>query len=114
MANKTNEGQTPAVPPIVIGPHEWQELATILRNYLPGRRVWAFGSRATGRRVKPFSDLDLAIEGDALSLKEAAKLDEALDESRLPFKVDVADLSALTPEFRARIESELVLLQEEM
>ena len=31
---------------------------------------------------------------------------EALDESRLPFKVDIVDLATLTPEFRARIEPE--------
>jgi hypothetical protein len=38
-------------------------------------------------------------------------LDEDLDESRLPFKVDVVDLSAITPDFRARIEPEMVLVQ---
>ncbi len=99
------------MPPIVIEPHQWEELAAILRAHLPGRRVWAFGSRATGRRVKRFSDLDLAVEGE-LTLREAALLEEALDESRLPFKVDIAELSSLTPDFRARIEPEMVLLQE--
>ena len=98
-------------PSIVIEPHQWQELSAILRTHLPGRRVWAFGSRATGQRVKRFSDLDLAIEGEPIPWKEAALLDEALDESRLPFKVDLVELSALTPEFRARIEPSLVLIQ---
>lgn len=106
-----SETKTPALPPIVIEPHEWEELTAILRTHLHGRRVWAFGSRATGRRVKRFSDLDLAIEDEGLTLKELALLEEALDESRLPFKVDVAGLSSLTPEFRARIQSEMVLLQ---
>jgi predicted nucleotidyltransferase len=99
-------------PPIAVEPHEWVLLAEILRTHLPGRSVWAFGSRATGQRVKRFSDLDLAIDGGPLPLKEAALLDEALDESRLPFKVDVVELAVLTPEFRARIEPELVLVQE--
>ena len=98
-------------PPILIEPHEWAELSSILSARLPGRRVWAFGSRATGRLVKRFSDLDLLIEGESLSLREAALLDEDLDESRLPFKVDVVDLSAITPDFRARIEPEMVLVQ---
>ena len=71
--------------------------------------MWAFGSRATGKRVKRFSDLDLAVDGE-LTLGELANLDEALDESRLPFKVDVAQMATLTPEFEARIEPEMVLV----
>jgi hypothetical protein len=48
-----------------------------------------------------------------VSLSEkSALLEEALDESRLPFKVDVVQAATLTPEFRARIERDLVLLQE--
>jgi predicted nucleotidyltransferase len=73
----------------VIEPHEWEELSGLLQRYAPGRRVWAFGSRATGQRVRRFSDLDIAVEGEELPFDEMAMLREALDESRLPFKVDV-------------------------
>ena len=103
MANK---------PPIVVEPRQWEELRSILETHLPGRRVWAFGSRATGKRVKRYSDLDLLIDGEDFSFREAALLEEAMDESRLPFKVDVVQAATLTPEFRARIERDLVLLQE--
>jgi predicted nucleotidyltransferase len=106
-----SETQTLPMPPIVIEPHQWLELSAILSTHLPGRRIWAFGSRATGRRVKRFSDLDLVIGGTELSLHDSAMLEEALDESRLPFKVDIVQLATLTPEFRARIEPELVLVQ---
>lgn len=99
-------------PSIAIEPHQWQELSAILRTHAPGRRIWAFGSRATGQRVKRFSDLDLVIDGEPLPMKTAALLDEALDESRLPFKVDVVAFAALTPEFRTRIEPDFVLVQE--
>ncbi len=97
---------------IALEPHQWQELSAILRSHLIGRKVWAFGSRATRRRVKRFSDLDLVIDGPELSLRDSAMLAGALDESRLPFKVDVVELWSLTPEFRARIEPEMVLVQE--
>jgi uncharacterized protein len=97
--------------PIAIEPRQWEELISILKAHLSGRRVWAFGSRAKGHRVKRYSDLDLLIDGDSLSFREAALLEEALDESRLPFKVDVVQMPVLAPEFRARIEPELVLIQ---
>jgi uncharacterized protein len=95
------------MPPIAIEPWQWEELSGILREHLPGHKVWAFGSRATRQRMRRFSDLDLAVEGE-LTLGELARLNEALDESRLPFKVDVAQMAWLTPEFRARIEAEMV------
>jgi type I restriction enzyme S subunit len=99
------------MPQIVIEAHEWEELSAILERYVPGRRVWAFGSRATGRRVRRFSDLDLLIDVESLFLRELADLDDALEESRLPFKVDVVPMVSLSPEFRARIEPEMVQVQ---
>lgn len=105
------ETKTTLKPIIAVKSWEWEELTVILRQHLPSRQVWAFGSRATGQRVKRFSDLDLAIGGEELPLGECDRLAEALCESRLPFKVDIVDLSAITPEFRARIEPEMVLVQ---
>jgi len=107
----TNETKIHPLPRIIIEPQEWEELTAILQLHLTGRRVWAFGSRATGRRVRRFSDLDLAVEGGELTLDRLGMLRDALDESRLPFKVDVVDLATVTPEFRARIAPEMVLLQ---
>lgn len=91
---------------------EWEELDAILRAHLRGRPIWVFGSRATRRRVRRYSDLDLAVGGDAPPLGALAALNEALDESCLPFKVDVAVVASMSPEFRARIEAEMVLVQE--
>ena len=107
-----SETQSVAVPAIVIEPHEWLELAAILRQFAPNQRIFAFGSRATGNRVRRFSDLDLVIDGEPLTLGEAGLLDEALEESRLPFKVDVTQMSWLTPDFRARIEGDMVLVRD--
>lgn len=87
-------------------------MRAILRACVPTHRVWAFGSRATGERVKRSSDLDLVIEGERLAVRDVARLEEALDESGLPFKVDLAELAVLTPEFRERIKPEMVLVQE--
>ena len=101
----------PASPPIHLQLREWEIVAAILHKHVPGKAVWAFGSRATGRRVKRFSDLDLAVEG-RLDIIESFGLEEDFDESSLPIKVDVVQLGSISPEFRARIEKDFVLVQE--
>lgn len=91
---------------------ELKVVQEILRKWVPGRQVWAFGSRATGTRLKKFSDLDLAIAG-RLTEAESARLAEEFDESSLPFKVDVVELGKLgkvEEEFRKRIERDFVVV----
>ncbi len=79
----------------------------VLHGIGPARaRVFLFGSRATGRATR-LSDIDVAIlpleplpEG-ALSL-----IREALEESSIPYRVDVVDLSAVEAAFRERVLAE--------
>ena len=55
----------------------------------------------------PASDLDLAVDTEApLDLLTLALLDKDFSESDLPMKVDVIDLNAVSPSFRARVERE--------
>jgi predicted nucleotidyltransferase len=76
----------------------------ILDAHLPAdAAVWVFGSRASGR-ARRYSDLDLTINaGRRLTIDETAILREAFDESDLPYRVDVVDWQAITPEFRSLI-----------
>ena len=90
---------------------EWRVVHGILADLVPDVTVTAFGSRVTGR-AKPWSDLDLALTADApLTLARLAALREAFSESSLPWKVDLVDTLAVSPEFQARIAKEQVLLQ---
>ena len=82
----------------------------ILQKHVPGKGVWAFGSRANGGSPKRFSDLDLAVEGE-LTWGQRAGLTEAFEESFLPIKVDIAELDLLTPDFQERIERDFVPVQ---
>ena len=70
-------------------------------------RVWLFGSRATGQ-ARPFSDIDLALQADPGPMDRAllARLSEALEESCIPFKVDIVNMNTADPAVRARIERE--------
>jgi predicted nucleotidyltransferase len=91
--------------------HELEQVRAILRKHIPGRMVWAFGSRATGgRMLKRFSDLDLAVDG-ALTWPERAALADDFEESPLPIKVDVVELGLVDADFRERIEKDFVVVQ---
>jgi len=94
---------------------ELAQVRAILAAHLPpGVLVGVFGSRARGPeggRAKPFSDLDLVLEGDApLPLSLLAALAEAFDESALPWKVDLVDRHAVTDAFGAIIDASRVPL----
>jgi predicted nucleotidyltransferase len=89
-------------------PRHRQIVKGILQLRVPSARVWAFGSRAKGL-AKRFSDLDLAVEAGApLDLQTLALIDEDFVDSDLPMKVDVVDLAAISPEFRAIVERDRV------
>lgn len=94
---------------IDISPEQLAIVQGTLRDHLPkGTLAWAFGSRVTWT-AKPFSDLDIALEGAApLDPDVLIDLEEAFETSDLPWKVDVIDLNAVTPEFRAIVERQRV------
>jgi uncharacterized protein len=96
--------------PIAVTEEQWSILTDVLSRYAGGRPVWAYGSRARRTRVRPYSDLDLIVGGAPLSGEEAWKLEEALDESRLPFRVEIQHESAVSAEFRGRIEGDFVVV----
>jgi hypothetical protein len=50
------------------------------------------------------------VLGEPLSDQLRGTLEEAFDESDLPFRVELVDAATLSPEFRARIEPQAVLL----
>jgi predicted nucleotidyltransferase len=99
------------VKPIDLRPRDLESVCRILAEQVPDREVWAFGSRVGGG-AKEFSDLDLAVLGDApLAATVLADLQEAFRESDLPFKVDVIDWATTQDHFRRIIQREYVVLR---
>ncbi|OFZ30022.1 MAG: hypothetical protein A2622_09195 [Bdellovibrionales bacterium RIFCSPHIGHO2_01_FULL_40_29] len=85
----------------------------ILTRHFPNQKYFIFGSRATGKKLKPFSDLDIAIQSTTrLNDPSLAKASEDFSASDLPFKVDLVDLDSISPEFISNIKSDLILLTE--
>jgi type I restriction enzyme S subunit len=92
-------------------PEHFAIVRDILHRCVPDREVSAFGSRARGT-AKPYSDLDLAIIGEApLSLDVSAILAEALCESDLPYKVDIVGWATTDDSFRDIIRRDKVVVR---
>ena len=77
-----------------------QTIKKILAQHLPHARVFAFGSRVSGKPRK-YSDLDLAVElPNPLDIRTLRKLKDALEDSDLPICVDIVDWHQASDEFR--------------
>ena len=69
-------------------------------------RIYLFGSSVTGR-PRRWSDIDIAIDPvSPLPAALLAELRERLEESDVPYDVDIVDLGKASPEIRARVERE--------
>ena len=69
-------------------------------------QVFLFGSRALGMS-RPNSDIDIAIDpAGPVPDDLVARLRDALEESAIPYVVDVVDLSRVDASFRAKVLSE--------
>ena len=93
-------------------PEHLNIVKAILKKYLPDAcKVYVFGSRVT-EQARKYSDLDLAIDnqGSALSLPQRALLEEAFQESLLPYKVDVLDWNSISDSFKTQIDRDKVIL----
>ena len=76
----------------------------IIKKYVPHCEVRAYGSRYKWTS-NLYSDLDLSIVGeDKLDWIMLEDIEEAFQESNLPFRVDILDWNAISPEFKKVIE----------
>jgi len=70
-----------------------EELKEFLKEFFKNRNVeiYLFGSRAKGT-FSPFSDVDIAIYSEEDLSNELTLLREILENSNLPYKVDIVEL----------------------
>lgn len=75
-------------------------------------KVYIFGSRAKGN-FKPGSDIDLAVVNEGVSDKTLLQLANDLDESDLPYKVDILYTPDLQhPELKDHIDRAAIIFYE--
>lgn len=87
-----------------------ETLLGLLHQFLPGVVVWAYGSRVK-RTAKPGSDLDLVAFTTPGQGPLVSELREALDESNIPFLVDLHVWDEVPSRFHDIIRAEYVVLQ---
>lgn len=95
---------------IEISSSQSAELAQLLDRYLPNVQVWAFGSRVKGT-ARTNSDLDLVIFSRPEQEQALYSLREALEESNLPFRVDLLVWDNLPDNFKTNIEQQYVVIR---
>lgn len=77
-------------------------IKTTVRKYLPdpSYRFFLYGSRVNGRSRR-FSDFDVGVTGKTpVPMHTMNVIKEELEESNLPYTVDIVDFSTVDPEFR--------------
>jgi len=92
-----------------VTPAQYSLLLQLLRQFLPDVAVWAFGSRVKGN-ARVTSDLDLVIFSDAEKKSQVFALQEALEESALPFRVDLLVWDEIPDNFKTNIRQQYIEL----
>ena len=83
----------------------------LLERHLPNTTAWVYGSRAKWAS-RPQSDLDLVVFATPEQNGRVSDLREALEESNLPFRVDLSVWDAVPEQFRKQIKREHMVLVE--
>lgn len=89
-----------------------QIVLEILGRFFPKKDIWAYGSRTDSSKVKPFSDLDLAIVATtSLSADLMGRAQEAFTSSELPFRVELVCFTDLPAQMQDHIRKHHVVMQ---
>ncbi len=92
---------------LMLPAHALAVVQELLHRHAPHHTAFAFGSRVVSSaqdraRVKPHSDLDLALTGKPLPLDQMFTLREAFSESDLPMRVDIVNMADLPEGWKIR------------
>lgn len=84
----------------------------IVQKYLANTefKSFIFGSRATGKGNE-FSDVDIGVEGsEPLPVDIKFELEDAFEESDLPYVVEIVDFSKVSDQFKNIAKSKIIEL----
>ena len=99
---------------IDLTPKQHLEVTRLLKQHVPNTLVWAHGSRVTFKsQERHASDLDLVVFSTRAQTSDVYNLREALEESDLPFSVDVLMWCEIPDHFKARMKQAYYVVQED-
>jgi len=94
---------------IDITPQQREIILSLFDSHLPNTEVWVYGSRVKGS-ARLSSDLDMVVFSSPEQSTDVFLLKEGLDESDLPFRVDLFVWDEVPEQFRKNIEAEHCVL----
>ena len=94
---------------LFIKPEYLKILKDIFNSYCPNAEIWAYGSRIKGE-AHPGSDLDLVVKDFNDENKNIFELKELINNSNIPFIVDIQAFDRLPESFRKEIEKNYICL----
>ncbi len=81
----------------------------IINKYIPECKIYLFGSRAR-KTHSPGSDIDIAINCEKkIQTSNLSQIKEDIEESIIPYFVDVVDMHAITNEMKKQIKNDGIL-----
>jgi uncharacterized protein len=105
--NRERHPQVPADE--IVKPIYKHSIITIIKKHLPLCTIYLFGSRARNTH-SPTSDIDIALDnGNKIPLTVIGRISEDLEESLIPFFVDLADLNSVHQALKTQIKKEKIL-----
>ena len=85
------------------------ELKNIFKKYCPNAEIWAYGSRLTND-CHSGSDLDLVVKNFNDGTKNIIELRTLLNNSDIPFLIDINEFDKLPSYFQEEIKKEYIKL----
>lgn len=84
-----------------------KELHNIFNSYCPKAEIWMYGSRLTSNSHSG-SDLDLTVKTFNEDKKYLSELKDLLNNSNIPFLIDITEFSTLPVYFQEEIKKNYI------
>lgn len=94
---------------LFIKPEHLKMLTDIFANYCPNAEIWAYGSRIKNE-AHSGSDIDLIVKSFNSDKKFLYELKELIQESNIPFLVDIDEFDRLPKSFQDEILKDYIVI----